>query len=295
MISAVVNVKNGQEVLERCLKSLTWADEIVVVDDGSTDDTVKIAKKYTDKIFKHKSAGYVEPARNFAVSKASNEWVLVLDADEEVPLTLAGELKRIANSKSQIADYVKIPRKNIIFNKWIEHSGWWPDLNVRFFKKGKVIWNDKIHSDPQVSGKGLELDAREDLAIIHYNYQTISQYLNRLNKYTDIETKQKIAEGEKFSLTKVLRDTSGEFFRRYFAWEGYKDGLHGFILAILQAFSFFVAGLKVWETGKFTQVTEKEVIESVKVEVKQSLSDLKYWYSKTKLSSAWQRFKSKFL
>lgn len=296
MISVVINVRNGQEVVERCLKSVSWADEIVVIDDESTDDTVKIAKKYTDKIYEHKSAGFVEPARNFAISKASYEWILVLDADEEIPATLAGQLKQVAgNQKDKAIDYVSIPRKNIIFNKWIQHSGWWPDYNVRFFRKGKVSWSDKIHADAQVEGKELELEPKEELAIIHQNYQTISQYLNRMNKYTDIESNQRIKDGEKFSLTKILRDTSSEFFRRYFAWEGYKDGLHGLVLSILQSVSAFVVGLKIWEAGKFSEATETEVIKQVKAETKQSLVEFKYWYSKTKLASFWSRLKGKIL
>src|SRR6266498_5902614 len=133
-ISVVVTVFNGEKTLNACLESVKWADEIIVVDDGSTDGTISIAKKHTDKIYHHKSQGFVEPARNFAISKTTGDWILVLDADEQVPQSLAEKLQELAGQSE--TECVNLPRKNIIFNKWIQHTGWWPDYNIRFFKKG---------------------------------------------------------------------------------------------------------------------------------------------------------------
>ena len=149
-ISVVINTLNEEKNIERAIKSIGWADEIVIVDDGSTDKTLEIISGVRNpklKVYKHKGSGYVEPSRNFALNKASGDWILLLDADEEILNTLAEELKKITSKVEQIT-FVNIPRKNIIFNKWVQNSFWWPDYNIRFFKKGTVKLSNKIHSKP---------------------------------------------------------------------------------------------------------------------------------------------------
>jgi len=279
-ISVVINTLNEEKNIKRCLESVhELADEIVICDDGSTDKTVEIAKEFTDKIFHHQSKGYVEAARNFALSKSKSDWILVIDADEEIPKTLTVKLRGLATSKKQqAASFVSIPRKNIIFGKWIKHSGWWPDYNVRFFKKGKVVWSEKIHEDPKTAGKSLKLEPEEKLAIVHHNYDSIDQYISRLNRYTEIESQILIKEGYKFDWRDLVSKPTGEFLSRYFAREGYKDDLHGFVLAILQSFSFFVTYLKVWEKGGFE---EKEIdVEEVKEEFWEKTKDIRFWFFK---------------
>src|SRR3989344_3276878 len=135
-ISVVINTLNEEANLPRALASVkSFANEIVVVDMMSDDKTVEIAKKAGAKVYEFKRVGYVEPARNFAISKAEGDWIFILDADEELTASLSRELSKIAKNGS--ADYVRVPRKNMIFGKWVEHSRWWPDYNIRFFKKGK--------------------------------------------------------------------------------------------------------------------------------------------------------------
>lgn len=248
-ISAVVNTWNEGKNIRRCLESLKWADEIVVVDMESTDQTIKIAEKLGAKIFSHPYTGFVEPARNFALTKTAHNWILVLDADEEISPLLAKKLKKFAREDK--FDYLTLPRKNIIFGKWIKHSRWWPDYNVRFFKKGQVTWSDNIHSVPLTKGKGNDLQAKEENAILHHHYQSISQYLERLNRYTDAQAKELIEAKTKISSSDLIQRPAAEFFSRFFAGEGYKDGLHGLALALLQAFSELVKYLKVWEAKEF--------------------------------------------
>jgi glycosyltransferase involved in cell wall biosynthesis len=248
-ISVIVNTWNEEKNIERCLKSVEWVDEIVVVDMNSTDKTREMAKKLGAKVFSHQYTGYVEPARGFALSKATGDWILVLDADEEIPFSLAKKLEKIAEKGK--FDFVRLPRKNIIFGRWVKHSRWWPDYNIRFFKKGKVSWTDKIHSVPLTTGEGKNLAVKETNAIIHHHYQSVSQYIQRLDRYTDIQSKELFKSGYQFGWQDIISKPIGEFLSRFFAGEGYKDGLHGLVLALLQAFSELIKYLKVWENQGF--------------------------------------------
>ena len=285
-ISAVINALNTEDSIERTLKSVGWADEIVVVDDGSTDKTLDIlselkVKSKKLKVYHHKGVGYVEPARNFAISKASNEWILVVDTDEEISESLVQRLEEISEKMAAI-EYVEIPRKNIIFGKWMKASMWWPDYNIRFFKKGQVKWSNKIHHDPEVSGQGLKLEAEEKYAIIHYHYESVSQFLERLNRYTDIQAKELMADGVKFEWRFLLNKPLGEFLGRYFANRGFEDGLHGLTLSLLQAFSFLVVYLKVWEIEKFTP--QDITLSQLKEESKKGALEITYWFKYGNLS-----------
>src|SRR5258706_2992203 len=249
-ISVVINTLNEAKNLSSAIDSVkSFADEIVVVDMESSDSTVEIAKKLGAKVFTHKRKGYVEPARNFAVAKAVNSWILILDADEEIPKSLGIEIQKIL--KNPKADYFRVPRKNIIFGKWMKHSRWWPDYNIRLFKKGSVSWNEVIHAVPMTQGVGAEIEAKEELAIIHKNYTSLEQYIERLNRYTTQHAEIRRAEGYKFSWKDIVVKPANEFFSRYFFGEGYKDGLHGLALSCLQAFSELVLYLKVWQKEKF--------------------------------------------
>lgn len=280
-ISAVINALNAQDTIEKALKSVKWADEIVVVDDGSSDKTVQIAKKYTNKIFHHKSAGYVEPARNFAISKTSGDWVLILDTDEEITESLVNKLRNIVDNTKEI-DYVEIPRKNIIFGKWMKASMWWPDYNIRFFKKGRVWWEEKIHRDPKVNGEGLKLSEEENYAIVHHHYDNLLQFLERLNRYTDVQAKELISDGYKFKWEDLLTKPLSEFLGRFFANKGFGDGLHGLALSLLQAFSFLIMYLKVWEKEKFRQ--QDLTLTEIKQLSKSGGRQLDYWFKYSNLS-----------
>lgn len=275
-VSVVVNTYNEEKNLARCLESVhQLADEIVVVDMHSDDKTVDIAKKYGAKVFYYDYTRFVEPARNFALSKASGDWTFLIDADEELPETLVKKLKEIA--KENTADFVEIPRQNIIFGKWIQHSRWWPDFLVRFFRKGRVKFSDKIHVPPTTEGNRLTLEAKQEYAIIHHNFQTISQFIERLNRYSDIQADEIIKKGEKFRGMDLITEPSSEFFSRFFAGSGYKDGVHGLVLAFLQAFSELAVVLKVWEKLGFEQLPIKNLGKSAQ----RAVSDFYYWQSKT--------------
>jgi len=157
-----------------------------------------------------------------------------LDADEEITPKLAKILKDLATGKE--ISFYRLPRKNIIFGKWLRHSLWWPDYNIRFFKKGNVQWSEKIHSVPLTRGTGKDLEAKEVNAIVHHHYQSISQYLERMNRYTNIQAEELSKSGYQFRWQDMVKKPMGEFLSRFFVGEAYKDGLRGLILALLQAF-----------------------------------------------------------
>lgn len=263
-ISVVINTLNEEANLPRALASVKdFADEVVVVDMKSDDNTQGIAKKTGAKVYEFKRVGYVEPARNFAISKATRDWIFILDADEELTPSLARALSRVAEKDS--ADYVRVPRKNMIFRKWVEHSRWWPDYNIRFFKTGKVTWDDEIHSIPLTEGRGADLEAKEENAIVHHHYTSVGQYMERMNRYTSIQADNLIEKGYKFNWTDIPGKSFNEFLSRYLAGEGYKDGLHGLVLALLQAVSELLVYVKIWEKNKFKQeeISSKEIREEV--------------------------------
>ena len=282
-ISAVVNTLNEEKKIGRCLASLKgFANEIVVVDMMSTDSTREIAKKYGARVFKHKRMGYVEPARNFAIEKAKNDWVMMLDADEEIKEGLKIFLKQ--EIKKPQADYYRIPRKNIIFGKWMKHSGWWPDMNIRFFKKGAVSWNEIIHSVPMTVGKGLDLPLKEDMAIRHRHYSSVEEYITRMNKYTTIQAKDLNKNGVEFKWRDVLVKPAAEFLRRYFAEAGYKDGLHGLTLSLLQVMSELTVYVKLWQKQKFRKrkIDADDTFETLKV----IANDFVWWVYASKIKDS---------
>jgi (heptosyl)LPS beta-1,4-glucosyltransferase len=281
MISVVINTLNEEKNLPHALASVKgFADEIVVVDMYSDDDTVVIAKSAEAKVFEHKRVGFVEPARNFAIEKATGDWILILDADEEIPHPLISILKNISDDPKS-ADYYVLPRKNIIFGKWIKHSRWWPDYNIRFFKKGHVSWSEIIHSVPVTNGKGADLTAIEENAILHNNYTSVDQYIERLNRYTTYKAPILIKGGYKFSWMDLIKEPVSEFVGRYFQGGGYKDGVHGLALALLQAFSELVLYLKIWQEEKFWE--RSIAIPNVVKEIKSAQKEINYWVANTQL------------
>lgn len=280
MISAVVHTYNEEKNIARCLSSLNFVDEIVLIDMDSRDKTREIAKEYKAKIFSHPYTGFVEPARNFGMGRARGDWILIVDADEEIPKTLARFLS--FEVKQPKADFYRIPRQNIIFGKAVRHAGWWPDYQIRFFKKGKVSWTEKIHGIPLTKGIGLDLEPYENLSIVHYNYQTIEQFVERLNRYTSVAAKELFLDNVRFKASLLFEAPTREFITRFFTREGYKDGIHGLALSFLQGFSELVTYLKLWELDNFKE--EKITLSEVEKLLHEEQRQKTYWIYNTLLA-----------
>jgi (heptosyl)LPS beta-1,4-glucosyltransferase len=275
MLSVVICAFNEEANLPRAISSAkAIADEIIVVDTESTDKTAAIAKKAGCTVYTHKYPGIVEPIRNFAIGKAKGDWIFLLDADEEISQPLATAIK--AKITSADADYYRIPRKNIIFGKWIKSDHWWPDYVYRLFKKGSVTWDPKIHSIPYTKGKGGDFPVDENLALIHHNYGSISQFVLRLDRYTDFQSREIMDAGYNFAQADILVKPLQEFTRQYFARRGYSDGFHGLALALLQAFSTLVVYLKLWEQGG--SIDQQIELKNLPAAFSPPLAENRWWY-----------------
>ena len=278
-ISVVISVFNGEKYLQDCLSSVQdIATEIIVIDHGSTDATVAIAKKFTEKIYQQENnPDRIDIQKNFGFKKAASDWIFSLDADERVAPELIKEIKE-KNESADTAGYL-IPRKNIIFNKWIEHTGWYPDYQLRLFKKGKLTYVKKhVHEEVVIEEKVEKL--REP--IIHENYQTIYQFLHRgLMVYAPNEAEALRANGYVFSYADAIRFPFGEFLSRYFARKGYLDGFYGLMLSLLMSFYHFAIFLYLWESEKFPDNINAQSL--LAHELRKTKSEWKYWITSARI------------
>lgn len=281
-LSVIIHTKNAAETLLPTLQSVVFADEIIVVDMHSSDKTLDIAKKFTDKIHSFKDVGYADPARNFGIEKAKGPWILVVDADEVVPKSLEEKIPELLVRESVSCYY--LPRKNIIFNSWIEKTGWWPDYQARLFKKGHVSWDLGVHKQPIIDGDVVRLPATEENALVHTNYRSIKQFIEKLNIYTTITAQESLdMPSEKAAFKKqmssfssgVVKTFFNQFLQRMFAQKGLEDGAHGVSLSFLQSMYELVTLLKKWEIegSQSTKNDEQAVLR----ELQQFRKDLAYW------------------
>lgn len=262
-ISVVINTFNEEKNLPYALRSVrAWADEIIVVDMHSEDRTIEIAREYGAKVFLHERMGFSEPARAFAVSQATGDWVFLLDADEIIPQPLSLKLMKIASDDT--ADVVIISRLNYLLGDPLWHTGWGPqqDRHPRFFKKDKIDLNPRIHSfiHPAPGARVLTLPYQGKMAFHHFNYVDCAQFLEKLNRYTTIEAQQAFERGEHASKTKAALHTAFEFADRYVRKQGYRDGWRGFYLSGFMAMYRWATYAKLQElhaTGGKNEIIEK--------------------------------------
>lgn len=281
-ISALIFSKNAAAHIETTLRSVQFAQEIMLVDMMSTDDTLRLAKPLVSRVIQFPDEGFVEPIRNSAIKEATGDWILILDADESVPPQLQNRLQLIAQEAerdSSLGDCFYVPRKNMIFGDWMRTAGWWPDLVLRFFKKGYVEWSSEIHSVPITRGVVKELASEEQLALIHQNYQSVDQYVNRLNRYTSIQAEQRMAQSAKttrpLGAATVLHAFRTEFLSRLFARDGIRGGVRGVSLSLLQAMSDAVVVLKTVELHHWQEPERQKT--ALMDELDALRHDLAYW------------------
>jgi len=246
-ISAVIITRNEEQNIDACLSTVQWCDEIIVVDMESEDRTRELARKYTDKIFTHKKVLAFDIARQYAVEKSTGDWILWIDADELFPVSLKETLLDVARHDK--ADIVYMPRQNYIMGSWIRHTGWWPDYQTRFFKKGAIIFTEKVHDFLQISktARKLRLPATEMNSIAHFNYRDSGHIIEKFNRYTDIEAQHLFDSKIRFSLCRMVLSAFRESAVRFIYFQGYKDGYRGFFLSIIMGFYRILIHIKLWE------------------------------------------------
>lgn len=238
-ISVVINTLNEEKNIQYALRSVaTWCDEIIVVDMYSDDQTAEIAKEFGAKVYYHERMGYADPARNYAISKATGDWILILDADEIIPQPLSQKLIEIANNNK--ADVVQIPRLNYLLGAPIMHTCWGPnqDKHYRFFRKGFLNVSSEIHNylHPVDKARIIELQYQQGFAFIHFNYINSKHFIEKMNRYTTIEAKELMQQGENGSIVKAIAIAIKEFLVRYVKNYGILDGWRGFYLSSFMAF-----------------------------------------------------------
>lgn len=285
-VSAVVSAYNEEKNLKDCLKSLKFADEIIVVDNGSIDNTSKIALEFTKNVFKQENnPDEIDLQKNFGFEKATGEWILCIDADERVSEELADEIKKILSVTPSSISSINgfwIPRKNYIFGKWIEHTGWYPDPQLRLFRKGKGKYTKKhMHEDITLGGMSAKFTGH----IIHQNYDTISSFLTKTLVYSKNEAQNLIDKGYGFSYFDAIKFPLSEFLSRFFARKGYRDGLHGLVLSMLMAFYHFIIFCFIWEKKDFIEYNKEDFLGETEKEFKKAGKEVIYWFAKEKLES----------
>lgn len=246
-ISVVVNTYNSALYLRKCLESAKRFDEIVLCDMHSNDETLEIAQEFGCKVFMHEHVGFVEPARNFAISKASNEWVLVLDSDEVVPEGLVDYLYKFAEEDHFCG--LKIPVLEYFMGHSLRSS--YPNHVIRFMKRDKVFWPETIHSKPVIDGSISEISAKcKDLALKHYSNPSISWRLDKINLYTSKEVERKKSKAKYSSFLMTTISAIVKFIKSYIIKGGFLDGKAGFAYAVLECYYKYVVLFKIWEAKR---------------------------------------------
>jgi lipopolysaccharide heptosyltransferase II len=236
-LSATVVTFNESRNIARCLKSLSFCDEIIIADSHSTDETVALAKKYTKKIFPVEFSGFSD-IKNSAIKKASSEWILSIDADEEISPELKNAILRAVSSKEGFDGYF-IKRNDFFLGRMIEHCGWDRDYQLRLFKKNKGVFDGrKVHESVKLSGPSGTIEE----PILHYSYPDSRTYFAKMNRYT---TMQALEKQRLFPVINMFFTPFFKFFKMYFFKLGFLDGRQGFILSVYSGFSEFVKFAKM--------------------------------------------------
>lgn len=294
-ISAVISAYNEEAKIADCLDSVgQLADEIVFVDGSSTDSTASIAKKFKIKYFTRPNNPMLNINKNFGISKASGDWILYLDADERATRELAREIKaKISNIKNEDVNGFWIPRKNIIFGKWIEHAGWYPDYQMRLFRREEGKF-PQLHVHEMIDVEGKTEYLREHL--LHYNFDTVSQFLYKhIELYSPNEAQNFLKKGYIFSYRDAISFPMSEFLSRFFAREGYKDGLHGLVLSLLFAFYQLIIFARIWEKQGFKEQNSPNFFDAVSEQLKKGFDEISYWIANEKIKTSKSLFEKAIL
>lgn len=243
-LSVVIIARDEEAHLPGALDSVAWADEIVVVDSESRDDTVAICREFTDRVFVNPWPGHQEQ-KNVAVDKATGPWIFSLDADERVSPALAEEIRRTVADPNALEGY-DMPRQNYFLGRWMRHGGWWPDRVIRLFRKergrfGGINPHDRVIVDGRLG--------RLHHPLIHHTYRTFAQYIEKQHSYAVIGACELLKRrgGRRMTTTAMIAKGLTKFVEVYLLKRGILDGMHGLIAAMGASYFAFLRQALVWE------------------------------------------------
>lgn len=267
-ISAIIITKNEEAIICDCLKSIDWVDEIIVVDSGSTDNTIDAVKKCRQsKIYESDIRGDFSAWRNLGAEKATGDWLFYIDADERCPQKLASEIQSVVrdtDNQSLITNNnlfiaYAIPRANIRLTKPLFHGGWWPDYVLRLMRKDSLIrWEGKLHEQPKIKGEVGRLKNH----FIHLSHRgSLEHKVNTTIKYSITEAEQMFFTNHPpMNLPRFLSAMAREFWKRMFVYQGWKDGWEGIMEVIYQVFSVFISYARLWEMQNNYRVADHRTL-----------------------------------
>lgn len=251
-LSVVIIAGNEEKNIRDCLESVKWADEIILIDSESTDNTREIAKEYTSLIYLKKWEGFV-PQRKYSIEKTSYNWVLSIDADERVEEKLKLEIKELLNSNNKKNGYW-IPRQNYFLNKVIKSCGWYPDYQMRLFNKNFVQLSDrKVHEGFEVEGETGRLNNH----LIHFTHQNITDTIKKINDYSYLQALEK-KEGKRVKAINLILNPVAAFLNHFIGRKGYKDGIHGLMVSLIHMMTNLLTYMKTWELQNKVNVDDEK-------------------------------------
>jgi (heptosyl)LPS beta-1,4-glucosyltransferase len=258
MVSVTIITRNEASNIADALASVAWADEVVVVDAQSTDDTATIARQHAHRVVEREWPGYVNQ-KNYAASIASHDWILSLDADERVTPELAEEIKALLAATPQYAAY-RIPRVTWHFGRWIRSTDWYPDYQLRLYDRRRAQWTGQyVHEAVTVNGTVGRLQHE----IQHYAYRDIADHLETMDRYTTYAARQMAESGRRTGLLQIAAHPPLAFLRNYILRGGFRDGSAGLIISAMNAYYVFLKFAKLWELQRTVQAAHRPVTRGV--------------------------------
>jgi glycosyltransferase involved in cell wall biosynthesis len=245
-LSVIVIAKDEETAIRRCLESVAWADEIVVVDSGSTDRTVGVCEERGAKVHSTTDWPGFGAQKNRALDLAHGDWVLSLDADEWLSPRLQSEIQATVSGPADCAAY-GIPRLSSFCGRFMRYSGWWPDRVLRLFRRGRARFSDDlVHEKLIVQGAVGALSQ----PMLHESFTSLEEVLDKVNRYSSAGAQMMVADGRAGSLTSAVAHGAWTFMRTYVLKAGFMDGREGFMLAVSNAEGVYYRYLKAWLLGK---------------------------------------------
>jgi glycosyltransferase involved in cell wall biosynthesis len=244
-VTVTVITRNEAANIAAALESVKWADEIIVVDSESADDTVEIARRYTSRVIVRPWPGYVVQ-KNFAAEQASHDWILSLDADERVTPPLAEEIRSLLSASPDAAGY-RMPRVTFHLGRWIRSTDWYPDYQLRLYDRRRARWTGRyVHESVQIDGPVGRL--RSELQ--HYPYRDVAHHVQTMDHYTTLAARQMYEDGRGAGWIDILITPRLTFFRNYILRGGFRDGMPGLIISAMNAYYVGLKFAKLWETAR---------------------------------------------